>query len=107
MEMIKLTAKKQWIKRISAILLMLLGVMFGGTWNKTGDCFGDHVFSAFGLSAWSDGTMGMHYPAIVSMFIILIGIAVLNTILSKKAQFWTWGIFILLLLVISFYFAYV
>lgn len=99
---------KQLIKKISAIVLIILGIGFGCTWSSTGICFGDNVFSIFGLPVWSKGTSGTHYPAIVGMVIILTGITVLNRTLSKKARFWVWSIaiLILILIVIGFSFAY-
>lgn len=98
---------KPLIKRISSIVLIILGVVFGGTWGSTGVCVGDNIFSVFGLSAWSNGTNGTHYPAIVGMIIILIGIGVLNTTLSKKARLWVWSIAIILLVIMGLAFAHV
>ncbi len=98
---------KPLIKRISSIVLIILGAVFGSTWGSTRDCVGDNVFSVFGLSAWSNGTNGTHYPAIVGMIIILIGVGVLNTTLSKKARLWVWSIAIILLVIMGFAFTYV
>ena len=105
--MLRVTKNKQLIKRISAVVLIILGIVFGGTWSSTRSCVGDNVFSVFGLSAWSNGTSGTHYPAIVGMVIILIGIGVLNTTLSKKARLWVWSIAIILLVIMGLAFAYV
>lgn len=102
-----MTINKQLIKRASAIALIILGIVFGGTWSSTGGCFGDNVFSIFGLPAWSKGISGTHYPAIVGMVIILIGISVLNTTLSKKARLWVWSIAIVLLIIMGIAFTYV
>lgn len=96
---------KPLIKRISSIVLIILGVVFGGTWGSIGVCVGDNIFSVF--SAWSNGTNGTHYPAIVGMIIILIGIGVLNTTLSKKARLWVWSIAIILLVIMGLAFAHV
>lgn len=101
-----MTTNKQLVKRISGILIILLGVVFGGTWSSTRFCFGDNMFSAFGLPVWSKGTSGTHYPGIVGIFIVLTGITILNATLSKKARFWTWSITVLLLLIMGFGFAY-
>lgn len=106
-EVVKLTINKQLIKRISAIVLIILGIVFGGTWSSTGVCIGDNVFSIFGLPVWSKGTSGTHYPAIVGMVIILIGVGVLNTTLSKKARLWVWSIAIILLIIMGVAFTYV
>ena len=34
---------KPLIKRISSIVLIILGVVFGGTWGSTGVCVGDNI----------------------------------------------------------------
>ena len=88
-------------KQISAILLIILGIIFGSTWGSAGFCLGDNVFTAIGLPVWSNGTSGTHYPAIVGIALILIGVAVLSPTLSKKARFWVWSIVILILLIIG------
>lgn len=98
---------KHLIKRISAIVLIILGIVFGGTWSSTRFCLGDNIFSVFGLPAWSKETSGTHYPAIVGMVIILIGAGVLNTTLSKKARLWVWSIAIIILLIVGVAFTYV
>lgn len=102
-----MTTSKPLKKRIFAIVLILLGTVFGGTWKRSGICHGDTVFSALGLPAWSKGTSGTHYPAIVGMAVILAGIAVLNTTLSKTARFWVWSMVLLLLLAMQVFLAYV
>lgn len=93
---------KRWIKRISAVLLIVLGLMIGGTWRKAGICFGDELFSMIGLPAWSEGTKGFHYPAMAGVIFILIGIGILNTALSKKQRIWVWSTVLLLLVLINF-----
>lgn len=101
LEVVKLAMNKKIAKRVSAILLIILGIAFGSTWNSTGICLGDIAFSALGLPVWSKGTHGTHYPAIVGIGIILIGIAVLSPTLSKKTQLWVWSIVILILLILG------
>lgn len=89
------------IKRVSAIVLMISGIVFGVTWKRTGFCFGDLIFSALDLPVWSGGMSGTHYPAIVGMIMILLGIGIWNTTLSKRARYWTWGTVIMLLLTVG------
>ena len=98
---------KNLIQRISAILFIILGIAFGGTWSNTRFCLGDIIFSVFGLPSWSNGTSGTHYPAIVGMVMILIGVGVLNSTLSKKKRLWVWGIAIIILLILGIVFTYV
>ena len=105
--MLKQENHKQLTKRILAVALLFLGILLGGTWKRTGFCFGDRVFSALGFPIWSNGTEGTHYPAIAGMVMILAGIAVLHMTLSKKARVWVWGIAIFLILAINFSCAYV
>ncbi len=103
----KMNTNKQLTKKISGAVLIILGTVFGGTWKSKAFCLGDHVFSALGIPVWSNGTKGTHYPGIVSLFVILIGIGILNTTLSKKERLWIWGGTILIILIISFCSAYV
>lgn len=93
---------KQLIKRISAISLIVFGIILGGTWRKEGICLGDYLFSMIGLPVWSEGTEGMHYPAMAGLIFILIGIGMLNTALSKKQRIWVWSMILLLLVLINF-----
>lgn len=92
---------KKWIKRIAAIAVITLGLVFGVTWNSRKFCFGDHIFMALGLPVWSNGTSGTHYPAIVATVLILIGMSVLNTTLQKKPRFWLWMIVVLILIILN------
>lgn len=93
--------ERQPIKRIAAALLIILGVVLGGTWGGDRFCFGDRVFLAAGLPAWSGGTSGTHYPAIAGMVMILIGIGILNSTLSKRERLWIGGGAVLIILVVG------
>ena len=90
-----------------SVALIVFGFVFGGTWSSTGVCLGDNVFYTLGLPAWSKQTSGTHYPAIVGMVIILVGIAVLNATLSKRNRIWVWSITILVTILIGISMAYV
>lgn len=96
-----MSKNKRLIKRTLAIVLMIIGVMFGGTWTKTGFCLGDNVFSVLGLPAWSNGTNGTHYPAIMGIVLIVVGAGILNSTLQKNTRLWIWIIVILILLLIN------
>ena len=91
--------------RIIAALLMVAGLVLGVTWNKTSFCVGDTLFAALGLPAWSNGTTGTHYPAVVGSVIILIGVALFNYTLQTKARRWFGAIVILLLIAFNLLFS--
>lgn len=99
-----MSPKQKVTKRIIAVLLIILGLVLGVTY-KDGLCVGDNLFTALGLPAWSNGTTGTHYPAVVGSVIILIGIGLLNYTLQTKARRLLWGIVILLLIAINLLFS--
>ena len=82
--------------RITAIILILFGVVFGSSWGKMKNCFGDYIFSLVGIPAWSNGSIGTHYPGLIGLILIVIGIGVLNSTLTKKVCFRIWSIIILI-----------
>lgn len=59
------------VKRIVYLLLAGFSLAFGITWKDT-FCLGDIILNAVGLPAWSQGTTGLHYPAIPSLIGTLI-----------------------------------
>ena len=73
--------------RIIAVLLIVLGLVLGVTWNSAKYCIGDELFLLLGIPPWSNGT---HYPAVIGSFVMLAGIAVLNLTLQRKARLWLW-----------------
>ena len=85
------------IKRISAVVLTVLGLLLGVTWNSKRLCLGDTLFHALGLPSWSNGNSGTHYPAIIGSVLILAGIGILNSTLNKRSRLWI-GLAILLVL---------
>lgn len=99
-----MSPKQKVTKRIIAVLLIILGLVLGVTY-KDGLCVGDNLFTALGLPAWSNGTTGTHYPAVVGSVIILIGIGLLNYTLQTKARRLLWGIVILLLIAFNLLFS--
>ncbi len=92
--------------RIFAVAIMVLGIVFGGTWNNTGFCIGDNIFSVVGLPLWSGGTSGVHYPGILGLLFVFGGAGILNTTLSSKSRKWVWGIVIVLFVVINALYVY-
>ena len=92
---------KKLVKRIISILLIITGLAFGVTWNPTKYCLGDEIFKALGLSPWSNGFSGTHYPAVIGIFVILAGMIVLSFTLNKKARTWLWIAIVLLIVLLN------
>ena len=55
-----------WIRRGIYLLLAALCLAFGITWENR-FCLGDVILGAVGLPTWSQGTQGLHYPAIFAL----------------------------------------
>ena len=51
------------VKRIVCMMLAVFCLAFGISW-KNRFCLGDVILNAVGLPAFSQGTQGLHYPAI-------------------------------------------
>ena len=92
--------------RIAAVSLIALGLVLGVTWNSVRYCIGDDLFVALGISPWSNGSSGTHYPAVIGCFVILVGISMLNLTLNKKTRLWIWITVILSLIVYNLIFTY-
>lgn len=101
-----MSKSKKLTNRIIAVILIVLGLILGGTWNSAKYCIGDKIFIALGISPWSNGSSGTHYPAIIGSFIILVGTNILNLTLQKKARFWIWAAVILSLILFNLFFTY-
>ena len=63
--------RKIWVKRGIYLPLAMFCLAFGITW-KDRFCLGDIILNAVGLPAFSQGTQGLHYPAIPSLIGTLI-----------------------------------
>ena len=50
-----MSKSKKLTNRIIAVLLIVLGLILGGTWNSAKYCIGDKIFIALGISPWSNG----------------------------------------------------
>ncbi len=97
---------KKLVFRIVAVSLIALGLVLGVTWNSARYCIGDELFVALGISPWSNGSSGTHYPAVIGSFVILVGISMLNLTLNKKTRLWIWITVILSLIVYNLIFTY-
>ena len=80
-----MSKRKNLTNRLIAVLLIVLGLIFGVTWNSAKFCIGDEIFIALGISPWSNGSSGTHYPAIIGSFIILVGTSIFN--FAKESSF--------------------
>ena len=70
--------------RCLAVVLFLLAFLFGAT---LGDyCLGDQVFQALGWPAWSRGTQGWHYPAIIALVVLLVSFLLIAFTTQKPLQ---------------------
>ena len=97
---------KKLVLRIIAVSLIALGLVLSVTWNGVRYCIGDELFVALGISPWSNGSSGIHYPAVIGSFVILVGISILNLTLNKKTRLWIWITVILSLIVYNLIFTY-
>lgn len=93
--------EKKLVYRICGIILILLGLILAVTWNRTGFNIGDHIFTFLGLPAWSKGTGGLHFPAVVGSLTALCGIGMVNFTLQKNSRTWVWGIVLLFLVALN------
>ena len=98
---------KKLVNGIIAVALIAFGLVLGVNWGSAKVCFGDRIFLALGLPAWSKGTSGTHYPAIVGSCFILVGIGVFNSALQEKTRAWIRTIGVLLVVVVYFLFAFI
>ena len=62
------------ILRCVCIALMLFSVAISVC--IRGYCWGDHVFAALGLPAWSNGSQGIHYPGIIAILLLVLSCGV-------------------------------
>ena len=94
--------KRTFRKWIIAAALIGIGLALGVTWTPDKFCLGDRLFLALGLPAWSNGTTGAHYPAIVGSIFLLIGIGFANSTLPEKIRRWISAAILLLIAVCYF-----
>ena len=92
--------------KIKSIYLKDIILVLGVTWNSARYCIGDELFIALGILPWSNGSSGTHYPAVIGIFVILVGISMLNLTLNKKNRLWIWTTVILLLIVYNLVITY-
>ena len=100
--------KKIIIKRAASLISALLFLIFGADLGPARFCLGDWILNRLGLSAWSKGTQGLHYPGIIA----LIGVAVsfcffsITTKDPKKTTVWLIAGSIVLLYAVHYLFVF-
>ena len=62
--------QKPWGAGSLSVPLCLLGVLFSCNL-PGGFCLGDAIFSLAGLSAWSAGSSGLHYPPYAAILLFV------------------------------------
>ena len=97
-----MTKRSIFRKWLTAVALIVIGLAMGVTWTSSKFCLGDQLFLSLGLPAWSNGTTGVHYPAIVGSVFLLIGIGFANSSLPEKIRRWISGALLLLIAVWHF-----
>lgn len=72
--------------RIVSVFLACFAIIFGGSWNKTGFCLGDSLFTSLGLPIWSDGISGTHYPAVIGIVLLFLSFFLFAYTTEHKAR---------------------
>ena len=76
-----MTKQVKILLRVLAAVLFLFFFFFGVNL-ENGFCLGDTIMTGMGLSPWSKGTGGTHYPA----FIALVGIAASSILFTSTTE---------------------
>lgn len=90
---------KKMISKLISVLFVIFAVIFGA--ERDGNCIGDRFLTMFGLKTWSDGTVGLHYTAVISLVFIMIAFVIYCSEEEKKTtaswRFIAWVLVIFLL----------
>ena len=78
------------ILRCVCIALILFSLALGCTFRKTGYCWGDQLFAALGLPAWSNGSQGIHYPGIIAILLLVLSCGIFAAAFQKRKQLVFW-----------------
>jgi len=97
-----MSREKIFVLRGIAIVLIAIGIVLAVTWGSAQFCVGDVIFSTLGLEAWSNGSGGLHYPAVIGSTVYLLGFAVFGRTLPKNTRHWTWGVAFAVLALLAF-----
>ena len=72
--------------RCGAVLLMAAAAAFGVTWTPGGFCMGDRLLLKLGLSPWSNGTHGIHYPAVCALILLLAAFFLFSSTTKERVR---------------------
>lgn len=81
---------------IISVILIILAFMIG-TSTQSGFSFGDEMLWGLGISPWSNGQFGFHYPIIVTVILLITGGIIAKTEVPPRRI----GVLILFLVVLS------
>ncbi|EGD49323.1 hypothetical protein Cpap_3755 [Ruminiclostridium papyrosolvens DSM 2782] len=65
--------KRKIIAIASFFMVILLVILFSN--NKHNLILGDFILTKMGISVWSDGNSGLHYTGVITLTLILLGVA--------------------------------
>ncbi|KJR44697.1 hypothetical protein UF75_4917 [Desulfosporosinus sp. I2] len=68
---------------IISVLLIFFAIFLGQT-TETGFSIGDKIFLGLGISPWSNGQTGFHYPIIIYFVLFIIGCIEARTVMSRR-----------------------
>ncbi len=81
---------------VISVTLIILAFMIG-TSTQSGFSFGDEIFWGLGISPWSNGQFGFHYPIIVTVILLITGGIIARTEVPPRRI----GVLILFLVILS------
>lgn len=68
---------------VFSVLLIFLAILLGHT-TETGFSIGDKMLFGFGISPWSNGQTGFHYPIIIYFVLFIIGCLEARRVMSSR-----------------------
>lgn len=80
-----MTKQVRILLRILAAVLFLSFLFFGATLGN-GFCLGDSIMTGMGLSPWSKGTQGTHYPGIIALVGMAASAVLFTATTEQKAR---------------------
>ena len=80
-----MTKQVKILLRILAPVLFLSLLLFGATL-ENGFCMGDAMMTSMGLSPWSKGTQGVHYPGVIAVAGMFASLALFACTTEQKAR---------------------
>ncbi|WP_073031819.1 hypothetical protein [Desulfosporosinus lacus] len=70
-------------QEIISVLLIFFAIFLGHT-TETGFSIGDKILLGFGISPWSNGQTGFHYPIIIYFVLFIIGCLEARRVMSSR-----------------------